>query len=147
MKILKLAVFAFCLLLLSGCDDPDKIGVSSKDPRLSGITVSEANERPEFKRVYETTVTSRGMVFAIKIEARCWWFEQACERGYTANITQPDGKWVLFDPKSPAEKILDRDLVPLVEPVCDRIVAADKAYISAPPAEYTDVSGALWRKK
>jgi hypothetical protein len=76
-------------------------------------------EQPRFKREYSAKII-RGI--QVKITA---------DRGYGAvryngELTQRDGKWVLFDPDRIADKIIDPVLLPEVTKVVDQMVAADK---------------------
>lgn len=108
----------------------------------SGITVEDKkSEQPAFERVYNSRVNSNvSMTVTIK--------NAYGSRAYTtAELTQNNGKWVLFEPESPADKILDRDLLPLVQSLCDQILSADKLYRSDPAKEFTDTSGSVWVRK
>lgn len=55
-------------------------------------------------------------------------------------------KWVLFDPEYPADKILDRDILPAVQSKAALILAADKSFRSSRPTQYTDSDGVTWRR-
>jgi hypothetical protein len=61
-------------------------------------------------------------------------------------LTQPGGRWVMFDPKDPAEKILDRELVPLVIAACKEIFELDNAFMKSDPGEYIDEKGQTWKR-
>jgi hypothetical protein len=63
----------------------------------------------------------------------------------TSELDQSDGKWVLFDLHAPADKILDRDLIPIVERYCADILKMDDAYMGA-AVEFTDKQGHVWRR-
>jgi len=59
-------------------------------------------------------------------------------------LTQDGGRWVMFDPRNPAEKIIDRTLCPLVIVACNQILATDTAYIDSKPSEFVDRKGQKW---
>jgi hypothetical protein len=51
---------------------------------------------------------------------------------------------VFFDPEKPADKILDRDILPTVERLCTQVIAADHQWYDANPNEFIDVRGVKW---
>lgn len=107
----------------------------------SGITVSLApEERPEFKRVYSKTLTERARV---KVEAKTF---IGSARFFSGELTQPNGRWVLFDPREIADKILDPALVPLVQAFCTEVARLDKAFMANSPGEFVDEGGSTWRR-
>jgi hypothetical protein len=67
-------------------------------------------------------------------------------RHIDGELRQPNGKYVTFQPKEIADKIIDRTLVPLVERACDEILALDRAYASSNHREFVDVDGTRWER-
>jgi hypothetical protein len=99
----------------------------------------QREDRPEFKRVYQVAV---GDGFKVEITMRTYSFGR-CD---WSQLTQKNGKWILFDAKAVADKILDRELYPLVQAAVDQILALDRAYIATDPGEFIDDTGATWRR-
>ena len=107
----------------------------------SCISISEEREtRPEFKRIYKAVLSPKAR---ITIKARTTMFG---DRSFDGELTQPNGRWVLFDPFRIADKILDPTLVPLVEETCKAIFALDRQYMDPPPQEFVDESGTRWTR-
>ena len=104
-----------------------------------GLTIREKNYKPEFGRIYGCEVLS-GITITISARNMC------SGRYYSGELIQPGGRWVLFDPKKPADKILDRDLSPAIAVLCKRILELDWAWFKSNPAEFTDESGQRWRR-
>ena len=93
---------------------------------------------PQFRREYSCGVGD----IKVKITTRSFMGNAM----YSGELDQADGKWVLFDPVSPADKILDRELLPGVQKICRQVLEADRAFRAATPAEFSDESGAIWRR-
>ena len=105
------------------------------------IAISLAREdRPKFKRVYVKVLDSRAKV---TVTMRTTMFG---DRDASGELTQPNGKWVLFDPNAIADKILDPILVPLVQSFVDEVHRADGAFMAAKPSEFVDEGGTTWRR-
>lgn len=107
----------------------------------TGIKIQEIPaDRPQFKRRYTAQVNDQ---VSLKIELY---------NGYgggtydMSELTQRNGKWVLFDAKSPADKILDREILPTVERLCEEVLQMDAAYRKSKPNEFIDKSGVKWRR-
>lgn len=65
----------------------------------------------------------------------------------SAKLTQPNGNMIYFDPDKIAEKIIDHDLVPLVQAAVGQIYELDAPYReNGGPTEFVDEKGAVWRK-
>lgn len=110
------------------------------------ITVKDIRaDVPEFRREY-TVMLPRDI--AMKITIRSTYYSYS---GYSLStqgeLTQPGGRWVLFEPERPADKILDRELLPSVEAYCDEILAQDRQFRHSKPGEFTDESGVIWIRK
>jgi len=67
-------------------------------------------------------------------------------RAYDGMLEQRDGKFVGFDPKNPADKVIDRDLIGWVQTTSAEAIREDTQYIKV-AVEYTDESGQHWVKK
>lgn len=106
----------------------------------SGISIENVHgDVPEFKRVYTKRLDSRA---SIKVEMKMF----LNDLFQTGELTQPNGRWVMFDPDAIADKILDPVLVPLVQQCVDEIHAIDKTWRANENNEYTDKHGDTWRK-
>lgn len=99
----------------------------------------EREDRPAFKCVY-TAALPRGCKLKIEIKTTRWGQYDSSE------ITQANGKWVLFDANSPADKIIDRELLPDVEAICREVLRLDAAFRASSPDEFTDDQGHTWRR-
>lgn len=124
--------------------EPVDVGISSgaiapvAGPPPTPIALKEIPEDvPAFKREYTARLDHRAV---IKIDARTW----SRGRRYGGELSQPNGRWVLFDPERIADKILDPALVPLVERAVREIVAMDEAYMATNPDRFTDEKRQVW---
>ena len=107
----------------------------------TGIRVQDLpNDRPQFNRRYTARVND---YVSLKVELRS---SYGGSRFDMSELDQSNGKWVLFDLSAPADKILDRDILPTVEKLCEEIVAIDAAYIRSAPSEFVDEAGVKWRR-
>jgi hypothetical protein len=109
-----------------------------------------ANDPPEFKRVYTTKLVyaaadGASVDIRLKITCRTTMFG---ERNHSdGELMQDNGRWVMFDPRNPAEKIIDRALCPLVIAACKRILASDTVFIMGNPYEFEDRQGVKWQRE
>ena len=120
------------------------MGIFSKrdlvETTASGIRVENVrNERPSFERNYTAKLERNNVTIEVRIRT-------FLGRQGDGMLTQPGGRWVSFDPKTVAEKILDSILAEQVQSVCDEIFALDKAYMRSDPKEFTDDGGHIWRR-
>lgn len=112
----------------------------SPPPTESGIHIQNvAGDAPEFERIYTARLDNRA---SIKVGMKIF-LNSMFKSG---ELTQSNGRWVLFDPDAIADKILDPALVPLVEKYVDEIYALDREYRKNEPTEYVDKSGRKWRQ-
>jgi hypothetical protein len=106
-----------------------------------GIAVEDVHSDygPAFERCYTIKLDDRATLrVAIKT---------SCGRRYAnGELKQPDAKWVVFDPRNIAEKIIDRTLVPLVEKACATIMAEDAKFARHLPDIWTDKEGHKWQR-
>jgi hypothetical protein len=122
---------------------PKEVGPSNA---LGEIHVSDGDDRedpPAFKRVYHVALLGEYRGFTVTVAMRTTMFG---ERTDMSEIRQPGGQWVLFDVKRPADKIIDRALLPQVLAVCDQVLSMDHAFIASKPSEFTDRTGVTWRR-
>jgi hypothetical protein len=107
----------------------------------SAVSVeAHREERPKFRRSYTVSLVERG---TLKIDARSTHYGTRYLRG---ELTQRNGRWVLFDPHAIADKILDPVLVPIIERHVDEILAIDEAFVRSRPATFTDERGDVWSR-
>jgi hypothetical protein len=102
---------------------------------------SKPADRPRFERIYTAQLDARA---SIKIRM---YTSYGGDRYSSAELDQPNGRWVTFDPDRVADKILDPLLVPIVEKYCAEIARQDKEFIASNPSEFTDESGTVWQRK
>lgn len=107
----------------------------------SDVTVKEIPEdKPEFKREYVVRLNSN-VTMHITIHN---FIGSVMRQG---ELDQNDGKWVLFEPENPADKILDKELLPLVKSKCIEIIAVDQKFRNSDPDKYVDQSRSVWERK
>ena len=99
----------------------------------------EREDQPQWKRSYKAAVP-RGCT--VTVSFRSYSFGR-CD---SSEIRQSNGKWVSFDVKNPADKILDRELLPDVERLCEEILRLDREFILSAPNEFTDETGTRWSR-
>jgi hypothetical protein len=106
----------------------------------SGFHIKKVREAaPQFKRIYTAKLNDRA---SIKLTVRTF----MNSRMWSGKLTQPNGRWVLFDPKAVADKILDQILLPLVKDRCREAFSLDREFLNSHPREYVDEHGAIWRR-
>jgi hypothetical protein len=104
----------------------------------SGVVMEMVrNEEPEFKRIYLYKIDPRCLA---KLTART----SLGSRRYDGELTQPNGRRILFDPEAIADKILDPVLVPLVEKFCNEALFQDGTFMGSKPQEFIDNRGVCW---
>lgn len=135
-RTMALAIFFF----LIGVIIMSIFGQRSQPVIVNGIQIrSVRSDRPEFHRIYTASIDGG---FTVKVEMR--WFIGS--RFDNSELTQRDGKYILFDARSVADKIIDRDLYPKVQKVVNEILRQDKAFIASNPDQYTDETGVTWKR-
>jgi hypothetical protein len=123
--------------IVMGFWDKDKIGTTE-----SGVTTRSIREdRPRFKREY-TAKLDDGRSIKITVYS----LFSRCDRTTNGELTQSNGRWVLFDPKNIADKILDPNLVPLIEGRVAEILRLDANFMSNAPGEFVDEDGTTWQR-
>lgn len=100
--------------------------------------VQKPEGQPQFCREYTAEV---GDGFVVTLTRKT-----LCSRSWTGEITQRDGRWVLFDPEQVADKVLDRDLVPLIEALVAQVDRMDREFMNSRPSEFVDENGTIWRR-
>jgi hypothetical protein len=133
MKITLVLVLPFLAML--GCGPRAKPLAPDSD-----ITVKSIREdAPKFRREYNVRLNG-----SVSMTVTIYNFLGIT---YNGELNQTFGKWVFFDPENPADKIIDRNLLPLVQKKCREIIAADKDFRSNKPSEFTDEDGTVWEIK
>ena len=130
MKRLNWIVVIVALVMLTGCQQSPTLGIQVKDVPA---------DAPEFKREY-TAYLANGV--SVKVTARTF-----LGRRFSWELTQSDGRWVLFDPDAVADRILDPLLVPIVERHVAEMKRLDKEYIESQPKTFTDEDGIVWERR
>ena len=108
-----------------------------------------ASDPPEFKRIYTTKlvyVAADGASVDIRLKITCRTGIFGDRDQWDGELTQDNGKWVMFDPRNPADKIIDRALCPLVVIACNQILASDTAWINSKPEVFEDRRGVKWQR-
>lgn len=100
--------------------------------------VQRPEDQPQFSREYTAEI---GDGFVVTLTRKTLY-----SRSWSGEITQRDGKWVLFDPERVADKVLDRDLVPLIEALVAQVDRMDREFMNSRPSEFVDENGTLWRR-
>ena len=85
-------------------------------------------DAPRFKRLYNVKLNNSA---SMTITIYTLWKGRRTRSG---ELTQPNGRWVLFDPDAVAEKILDPLLVPLIEQWVKKIYALDDEFTRSSPS-------------
>lgn len=112
---------------------------SADSDTTSGIHVhDDDNDVPEFERVYTVKLNNRA---TMKVTMKTF-LNSLMTSG---ELTQPNGRWVLFEPERVADKILDPVLVPVIEKYIAEIFTIDKPW-RASVSEFTDKRGNTWRR-
>lgn len=107
----------------------------------TGIQIKDLpSDRPAFKRRYNARINDE---ISMKIEIKNSYGSGTFTM---AELTQRNGRWVLFEPERPADKILDREVLPTIQKLCDEILQIDHAYRRSDPSEFIDEAGVTWRR-
>lgn len=139
MRTLQPAALVLALgMALVGCDSPAPKYVASQTWSID--TKEVASDPPQFKREYRTELIN-GITLKVTLYTTSF-----SDRYDMSELDQPNGQWVLFDVKSPADKILDRELLPHVQAACEEILRIDAAYIASNPERFTDSKGTTWER-
>jgi hypothetical protein len=93
---------------------------------------------PEFKRCYNVMLPNG---IAMQVEYRTTYGK----RNSIGMLRQPGGAYVAFDPDRVADRIFDRELVPLIERRVAEAKALDLAFVASQPKEFIDGLGQTWR--
>lgn len=105
--------------------------------------VLKPEDRPEFERVYTAPVGLRNIT--IKLTRRTTIFG---ERTWgTCELTQSNGRWVLFDADSVADKIIEVELVTAVEALCHEARGLDDEFMARRPSSFIDEGGVTWNSR
>ena len=117
----------------------------SNDPVLvtpSGISVMNIRgEEPRWARTYTARLSDRASV-----EVTATTYSRISGRSFRGELEQPNGNRVWFEVERIADRIIDRELVPLVERAVGEILDLDRQYMRSERDEFTDESGKKWRR-
>jgi hypothetical protein len=138
------------ILISVGILSVDKPPVSAALVVRPPTTLADANvtfevkreDVPSFKVVYECGTVGRGV--DLKISARTTSYR---DRVYGGELSQGWGKYVWFDAANPADKILDREILPEVQRLCALVIERDSAWIANGPKSFTDEGGTVWTRQ
>lgn len=125
-----------------GAEPADKAESNDKAEPIdrASVSISEIPEDPpKFRRDYRKKLDGRA---SCTISMRSSW----SRRFSFGELTQPDGRWVMFDPERVAEKILDPSLVPLIEEFTKQVFSLDRDFIKSNPSKFADENGLEWHK-
>lgn len=110
-------------------------------PDASAITVTNETDVPEVKLRYKTALRD-GITLTVTTR-----YSSITERvSYDGELVQKDGRWVFFDPEKPADRILDKDLLPEIDQACAYIIGIDTHSRHTMVDSYTDKTGTTWLK-
>lgn len=106
----------------------------------SGIKITDIRgDRPTFERRYSARINDQ-----VSMEIKIKWFIGGTLT--SGELTQRNGSWVFFDPERPADKILDREILPTITARCKEIIDIDREWRGSNPSEFTDERGKKWRR-
>lgn len=105
------------------------------------IVTDQANDPPAFRRDYHARLVN-GFSVTVKMETSM--FGERRER--YSQVTQANGRWVLFDVRRVADKIIDRELLPMVQAASREILAMDAAFVANEPRQFRDSRGVTWQR-
>jgi len=94
---------------------------------------------PRFNRTYKASLPNG---FTVEIEMRSYGFQR--HRDARGCVTQSNGKWIFFDGREVADKIIDRDLAPQIQSLSDQVLLLDEQFCKTSRNEFTDESGVRW---
>lgn len=101
-------------------------------------------DAPKFKRQYSALLTTKHSG-TVRIKVKL--YNGYCNSRYdSSEITQKNGSWILFDVHKPADKIIDRELLPLVQEFCSKVLTLDREYCLNFPTSFTDEKGVVWER-
>lgn len=108
---------------------------------LFDVKTKTAREHaPRFSRTYSGFLPGNIAIEVSYSEGYSYHSRRTC----IGLLRQPGGQWIGFSPEHPAEKILDRELVPHILSACAHIAVLDAEW---KPEEFIDERGVAWMKK
>lgn len=96
----------------------------------------EPEDEPKFERIYTVRLPRS---CSMKIRMKTFFGRHAY-----GELTQANGNCVWFEPERIADRILDRELVPVIERYVREIFAMDRAFMANKPKEFIDEKGQRW---
>lgn len=104
-------------------------------------TIDKETWSPQFRRSYHAPPMANGV--RIKLTAETLF---GGDRIWMGEADQPDDRWVLFDPDHVADKIVDPEVVALVQSFIGAAHASDAEYMRLPPTSFIDENGVKWAR-
>jgi len=116
-----------------------------KSHDYSGTKIKNSrHDVPVFGRNYEFQLTREVRVELTAKNDR--FLSSSTRRRWSGYLWQRNGNLVSFDPERIADKILDRDLVPLIQDFVDAIVTIDAEWLEQNNHSFVDESGVTWAR-
>lgn len=101
----------------------------------------DPEEPPKFKRTYRAKLPNHATLtitmYTSSIIGRTDRFGE---------LTQWNGKWILYDVHAVADKIIDRELYPLVQNLTDQALVLDRQFVQNLPKEFMDETQTIWKR-
>lgn len=151
LPFLVLALFALAVGLarvMAGAAPPPAsratVGESVPSP-VGGVIVSVSpipEESPRWRRRY-SVILPRGLEMRVEMRSYGGLYDGG-ERYDHSTLTQPDGKWLLFNLDAPADKILDQGILPFVDAAAREIRRQDAAFMATARHQFVDETGVIW---
>lgn len=111
-------------------------------PAAPHINIKDIPESiPSFKKEYEGKLSNNAV---INLSVRNAYYGKG--RYWSGTLTQPNGTWIVFDPERVADKIIDRELVPLINDFVASAFALDADFIKGDPNAFVDERGQVWKR-
>ena len=145
MKIAKgFAMGLLSLLGFVGCKKPEAVPVVVTP--VGHVTTKELPIELQFERRYVVKLTHDiTMTITTKNTPYMYLFADTKGVEWTGELKQSDGKYIFFDPFSPADRIIRPELIALVTPWIPAIRNLDEAYREN-VTQFTDSKGNTWTK-
>lgn len=109
-------------------------------PKMEIKIDSPVEEGLRFERIYTATLNNHTSI-------RIMMHTYSGYRDDRSELYQPNGRWVVFDMKAVADKILDPVLVPLVQKYVDEIRSLDAEFVKSDPDTFVDDHGHRWNRQ
>lgn len=108
-------------------------------PEIKIVDVLE-NE-PSFRKCYSGTLSNNAR---IELEAQKGFSWKP--RIWSGILAQPNGNRIYFDPSNIAEKIIDPQLVPLIQNFVQAAFELDQQFMESPRDTFVDKNNHVWKR-